>query len=97
MRLRLERSLEQLDEAGKRELVHVVDLDELTDDHKQVRASEREVLVDVTLLVKVSGQLALVSEGLLDLTRLHLGLLETLNERLVLEDVALGAGELLKQ
>lgn len=97
VRFCLERSLEELDEAGERELVHVVDLDELTNDHEQVGTGECKVPVDVTLLIEIGSQLALVSEGLLDLTRLHLGLFETLNERLVLEDVALGAGKLLKQ
>jgi hypothetical protein len=90
---RLKGTIEQLNETLERELVHVVHLDQIAENHKEVCTDYREVTVDFSLLVERNLQLFGFLKSRLNLATLCLCLVEVVNELLVLQNVASGLSE----
>jgi hypothetical protein len=56
--LRLQTPCKQFGEKSQTELVHIIDLDEVTENHEEVGTYQSEVFVDVSLFVE--GELELL-------------------------------------
>lgn len=52
LRLCLKSSLEELDKWGKRELIHVIDLDQISNNHEKIWADIGKGPVNISLLIK---------------------------------------------
>mmetsp|Transcript_24194 Transcript_24194/g.61287 ORF Transcript_24194/g.61287 Transcript_24194/m.61287 type:complete len:403 (-) Transcript_24194:866-2074(-) len=92
-----ERGLEEAQEAGQRELVHVAEPAQVDEREEDGRADHGHRAVHVALAVERDLQLRRLLELLRDGVRLGLGLVERLEQRLVLEDVARRGGQLVEQ
>lgn len=77
--LGVEGPVEEFDEGGQRELVHVVHLDQVAENHKQVGADVGKVAVHLALLVQRNLKLLRLAERLLNGGGLDFGLVETVN------------------
>ena len=76
---------------------HVVHLDQIAEDHEEIRADEGKVAVDVSLLVQGELQVLGLGQCGLDLGTLELGLVQAIDEGLVLQNITLRVGEFLEQ
>lgn len=90
--LDLQGPLEQADEGGQRELVHVVHLDQVAEHHEEVAADHCELAVHFALLVQGHLQVLGLAQRSFDLGRLRFSLVKAVDETLVLQDVALRVG-----
>ena len=88
----MQRPLEQSEERGKTEAVHVVDLTQITDDKVQLTAVLRQWDVGVPLLIQGGLEPHRFLQGLHDGYAGGLGLVQRVQELLILKDVTSGIG-----
>jgi len=76
--------VEKLDKARQTKLVHVVQLYEVAQNHKQIGPDVSEFAIDFSLLVKADLKFFGFSEWFLDLTALDLSLVQAVYQSFVL-------------
>jgi hypothetical protein len=80
--------MEEFDEALERELVHVVHLHQVAEDHEEIRPNHCEVSIDITLLIEGDLKLLGLLQSAFNRATLSLGLIQVIDQLLILEDVA---------
>ena len=94
--LRFQRPLKQSEEGSQTDTVHVVDLGQVSDDEVERAPALGQWDVAVALHVERGLKTHAFSQGLADGDAGCLGLVEGVQQFLVLQDVACGVGKLLK-
>ena len=94
--LRFQRPLKQSEEGSQTDAVHIVDLGQVGDDEVECAPALGQWDVAVALHVERGLKTHTFSQGLADGDAGRLGLVEGVQQFLVLQDVACGVGKLLK-
>ena len=96
LRFSLKSSFEELDKWGKRELIHVIDLYQISNDHEKIRTNIGESPINISLLIKRKLKFFGLLKSSFDLGALLFSLIQRINEGFIFKNITLWVSELIQ-